>query len=94
MIVNTADLGFLDTIIAPAKFNAYQCKGKCSSTQRKKSVNHSLLKALMEKKKGIEGEACCVPTKLRPMSFLYIDEHGMVVMRKYNDMIVEECGCY
>ncbi|KAL9979117.1 hypothetical protein ACROYT_G016730 [Oculina patagonica] len=89
MFVDFADLGLYDRIIAPASFNAYQCKGKCSPT------NHSLLKALIEKKNGnkTNGEACCVPTKLRPISLLQMEENGNVVMRNY-DMVVEECGCY
>ncbi|KAL9979116.1 hypothetical protein ACROYT_G016728 [Oculina patagonica] len=90
MFVNFADIGLYDTIIAPPGFKAYQCKGKCSPT------NHSLLKALIEKKNGIKtnDEACCVPTKLKPLFVLFMGENNKVVLRMVNDMIVEECGCY
>ncbi len=96
-IVHTKDFGSSTKSIRPESFNAYQCKGKCSLTPKKKFVNHSLLKAFLKIKKGIktDGEACCIPTKLRPMSFIYhSEERGSLVMDTYQDMIVEECGCY
>ncbi|KAJ7380729.1 hypothetical protein OS493_007102 [Desmophyllum pertusum] len=98
MIVHTADLGLSAKSIHPESFNAFQCKGKCSLTQRKKFITHSLIKALVKQKKGIKTdgmEACCVPTKLLPMSLMYyIEKRGAFVMRTFKDMIVEECGCY
>ena len=88
------ELGLSEEIIAPDGFNAYQCKGKCSSTQRKKFPNRWAIMALLEKKKGIEidDEACCVPTKLAPISAL-VFENGQIVLKTLDDMVVEECGC-
>ncbi|XP_020614109.1 embryonic growth/differentiation factor 1-like [Orbicella faveolata] len=95
MYVSFAELGLSNEIIAPDGFNAYQCKGKCSSTQQKKFPNRSAIMALLEKKKGIEGddEACCVPTKLSPISVIVYERNGHIVLRKFDDMVVEECGC-
>ena len=96
MYVDFVDLGLSDTIIAPSGFYAYQCKGKCSTTQQKKFLNRALLLDLMEKRNGIktEGETCCVPTKLKPISILTKDEREKVVgLRTFEDMVVEECGC-
>lgn len=37
---------------------------------------------------------CCVPTKLDPISILYIDEQGVPTYKyKYDGMVVAECGC-
>ncbi|KAL9979115.1 hypothetical protein ACROYT_G016727 [Oculina patagonica] len=97
LIVHTKDFGSSTKSVRPEIFNAYQCKGKCSLTPQKKFINNSLLKAFLKKKKGVktDGEACCVPTKLRPMSFVYyVEERGSFTMSTYQDMIVEECGCY
>ena len=93
MYVNFAELGYPE-IISPWGFEAYQCKGKCSSTHQKKFPNRSILMALLEKKKGIQAddEACCVPTKLAPISVLTV-KNGNVVLEKFDDMVVEECGC-
>lgn len=93
--VSFQGLGFSDEIIAPEGFSAFQCKGKCSSSQRKKFPNRSTLMALLKKKKGIkvDDEACCVPTKLGPISVLLLDGNNNVVVKKFDDMVVEECGC-
>ena len=93
MYVSFAELGYSE-IISPDGFEAYQCKGKCSSTQQKKFPNRSKLMALLEKKKGIkiDDETCCVPTKLAPISVLSA-KNGKVLLEKLDDMVVEECGC-
>lgn len=39
-------------------------------------------------------ETCCVPTKLEPISILYVDDQGIVTYKyKYDGMVVAECGC-
>ena len=95
MYISFQELGLSDEIITPWGFNAFQCKGKCSSTQRKKFPNRSALMALLKKKKGIEIDdgPCCVPTKLAPISALVFEKNGHIVLKKFDDMVVEECGC-
>ena len=95
MYVNFTELALSGKIIAPGGFDAHQCKGKCSSTQRKKFPNRSALMALLEKKKGIaiDDEACCVPTKLAPISALVFEKNGHIVLKKFEDLVVQECGC-
>ena len=94
MYISFQELGLSDEIILPDGFNAYHCKGKCSSTQQKKFPNRSAPMALLKKKKGIEidDEACCVPTKLASISAL-VFENGDVLLKTFDDMVVEECGC-
>ena len=97
MIVHSADLGLSDKFIRPESFNAYQCKGRCSLSQPEKWVLHSLVMRFLKEKKGTktDGQACCIPTKMRPMTFInYVGNHGSFVMRTFKNMIVEECGCY
>ena len=95
MYASLTGLDLSDEIIAPDGFNAYRCKGKCSSTLRKKFPNRSGLMALLEKKKGIEinDEACCLLTKLAPISVIFYQKNGQIVLRKFGGMVVEECGC-
>ena len=95
MYISFPELGLSDEIITPWGFNAFQCKGKCSSTQRKKFPNRSALMTMLKKKKGIEIDdgACCVPTKLAPISALVLEKNGHIVLKKFDDMVVEECGC-
>ena len=38
--------------------------------------------------------ACCVPTKLEPISILYLDENNVITYKyHYDEMVVAECGC-
>lgn len=95
LYVDFNELGLTENIVSPLGFKAYQCKGKCSSTQQKKFPNRSPLMALLEKKSGIkiDDEACCVPTKLGSISLLYMNKNSKVVLRNIDGMVVEECGC-
>ena len=95
MYISFPELGLSNDIILPDGFNAYRCKGKCSSTQQKRFPNRSALMALLKKKKGVEidNEPCCVPTKLAPISVIVYEKSGRIVLRKFDDMVVEECGC-
>ena len=38
-------------------------------------------------------KVCCAPTKLSAISMLYFDNDENVVLRQYEDMVVEACGC-
>ena len=93
--ISFQELGLSDEIILPDSFNAYQCKGKCSSTQQKKFPNRSALVTLVKKMKSIEirDEPSCVPTKLVPISVIVYEKSGHIVLRKYDDMVAEKCGC-
>ena len=95
LYVNFISLGLYDDIIAPRGFYVNQCKGKCSSTQRRKFPNRSPIMALLEKKTGlkINDEVCCVPTKLEPLTVLLLDKNNKVVQKKIDDLVVSECGC-
>ena len=94
--MNTSDLGLHTKFIRPESFNAYQCRGKCSLTQGKPFTLHSLLEAFVNKKgKKTDGDGCCVPTKMRPLSVIYYNEEGgFYELRSFRDMIIDECGCY
>ena len=73
MFVSFAEIGLSDYIIAPEGFDAFHCKGKCSSTQREKFPNRSVLMTLIEKKalKSITRHAVSQPNWRRyQLSFL------------------------
>ena len=93
MYVSFTEIGLADEIISPRGFDAFQCEGSCSSAQRKTFPNRLALMALLKKKKGINDVACCVPTKLAPISALVIEKNNHVALKKFDNMVVEECGC-
>nr|XP_003215511.2 PREDICTED: growth/differentiation factor 7 [Anolis carolinensis] len=94
--VNFKELGWDDWIIAPLDYEAYHCDGACDFPLRShlEPTNHAIIQTLMN---SMDPEAappsCCVPSKLSPISILYIDAGNNVVYKQYEDMVVESCGC-
>ncbi|XP_029470215.1 growth/differentiation factor 5 [Rhinatrema bivittatum] len=94
--VNFKDMGWDDWIIAPLEYEAYHCEGVCEFPLRShlEPTNHAVIQTLMN---SMDPEStpptCCVPTRLSPISILYIDSANNVVYKQYEDMVVESCGC-
>ncbi|KAM9310371.1 growth/differentiation factor 6-A [Pholidichthys leucotaenia] len=94
--VNFKELGWDDWIIAPLDYEAYHCEGVCDFPLRShlEPTNHAIIQTLMNSMDpGSTPPSCCVPTKLSPISILYIDSGNNVVYKQYEDMVVEQCGC-
>ncbi|NWJ10569.1 GDF6 factor, partial [Crypturellus undulatus] len=94
--VNFKELGWDDWIIAPLEYEAYHCEGVCDFPLRShlEPTNHAIIQTLMNSMApGSTPPSCCVPTKLTPISILYIDAGNNVVYKQYEDMVVESCGC-
>ncbi|KAB1260032.1 Embryonic growth/differentiation factor 1 [Camelus dromedarius] len=65
-----------------------------SETGGAPALNHAVLRALMHAAApGAAGLPCCVPARLSPISVLFFDNSDNVVLRHYEDMVVDECGC-
>ncbi|OCT79024.1 hypothetical protein XELAEV_18030120mg [Xenopus laevis] len=96
LLVNFKELGWDDWIIAPLDYEAYHCEGVCDFPLRShlEPTNHAIIQTLMN---SMDPEStppsCCVPSKLSPISILYIDSGNNVVYKQYEDMVVESCSC-
>lgn len=95
LYVDFKEIGWDSWIIAPQGYDAYQCKGACSfpldehlttSHARARTVVH-----LHDPQKATP--ACCVPTKLAPISLLYYENKVVTYKLHYEEMSVVECGC-
>ncbi|XP_004455327.1 growth/differentiation factor 3 [Dasypus novemcinctus] len=95
LFINFRDLGWHKWIIAPKGFMANYCHGECpfSLTTSLNSSNYAFMQALMNAVDPEIPQAVCVPTKLSPISMLYQDNDDNVILRHYEDMVVDECGC-
>ncbi|MCI4391918.1 hypothetical protein PGIGA_G00140050 [Pangasianodon gigas] len=94
--VNFKELGWDDWIIAPLDYEAYHCEGICDFPLRShlEPTNHAIIQTLMNSMNPSNmPPSCCVPSKLSPISILYIDAGNNVVYKQYEDMVVESCGC-
>ncbi|XP_042241043.1 inhibin beta chain-like [Homarus americanus] len=95
--ISFKELGWDDWIIAPSGYNANYCKGSCASVFRTPdSFTHFYSHVLEEMSRHRPPGAltqCCAPTKLSPMSLIYLDEISNIIKRDVPRMVVEECGC-
>ncbi|XP_066558143.1 growth/differentiation factor 5 [Amia ocellicauda] len=94
--VNFKEMGWDDWIIAPLEYEAYHCDGACDFPIRShlEPTNHAIIQTLMNSMDpDSTPPTCCVPTRLSPISILYIDSANNVVYKQYEDMVVESCGC-
>lgn len=96
LYIDFRDVGWDDWIVAPPGYQAYYCQGDCPFplADHLNSTNHAIVQTLVNSvSPGAVPRACCVPTDLSPITMLYLDEYEKVVLRNYQDMVVEGCGC-
>lgn len=96
LFVDFKDIGWDTWVIQPLGYEAYECKGACNlpMTAEVSPTKHAIVQSLLSAKSPERtSRACCVPTKLDPISLLY-HENGVVTFKhKYEGMVVAECGC-
>ncbi|XP_008924529.1 bone morphogenetic protein 10 [Manacus vitellinus] len=96
LYIDFKEIGWDSWIIAPAGYEAYECHGLCSYplTEHVTPTKHAIVKTLVHLKNPQKAsKACCVPTKLDPISILYLDAGVVTYKFKYEGMVVSECGC-
>ena len=89
-------VGWHDWIVAPPGFNAHFCSGECTFPlqDHMNATNHAIVQTLVNSvNPSAVPRACCVPTELSPISMLYLDEYDKVVLKNYENMVIEGCGC-
>lgn len=94
--VNFKDIGWDTWVIQPLGYEAFKCNGVCSPpmTPEVSPTKHAIVQTRMSLKSPEKvSPACCVPTKLAPISLLYYDNGVITYNQKYEGMVVTECGC-
>ncbi|NXI86473.1 DERR protein, partial [Rhipidura dahli] len=96
LYISFSDVGWENWIIAPQGYLANYCRGECPFplAAELNSTNHAVLQTMVHSldPQGTP-QPCCVPVRLSPISILYYDNSDNVVLRHYQDMVVDECGC-
>ncbi|XP_056144881.1 protein DVR-1 [Lampris incognitus] len=96
LYIDFKDVEWQDWIIAPQGYQANYCHGECPFplSESLNGTNHAILQTLVHSldPHGTP-QPCCVPIRLSPISMLYYDNNDNVVLRHYQDMVVDECGC-
>ncbi|XP_006110855.1 bone morphogenetic protein 10 [Pelodiscus sinensis] len=96
LYIDFTEIGWDSWIIAPKGYEAYECRGVCSYplTEHVTPTKHAIVQTLVHLKNSQKAsKACCVPTKLDPISILYLDAGVVTYKFKYEGMAVAECGC-
>ena len=97
LFVEFKDIGWDSWILAPTGYDAFECSGVCTYplTKHVTPTKHAIVQTLININSPQKAaKACCVPTKLEPISLLYLDDTGVVTYKyKYEGMMVAECGC-
>ncbi|XP_018409920.1 PREDICTED: bone morphogenetic protein 10 [Nanorana parkeri] len=96
LYIDFKEIGWDSWIIAPAGYEAYECRGVCSYplTENVTPTKHAIVQTLIHMKNSQKAsKACCVATKLDPISILYMDAGVVTYKFKYEGMVVSECGC-
>ncbi|KAM9447063.1 bone morphogenetic protein 10 [Clarias gariepinus] len=97
LYVDFKDIGWDSWILEPQGYEAYECTGVCTYplTKHVTPTKHAIVQTLASlKSPKTVSRACCVPTKLDPISLLYLDDAGVVTYQyKFEGMVVAECGC-
>ncbi|XP_028817840.1 bone morphogenetic protein 16 [Denticeps clupeoides] len=95
LYVDFKDVGWNKWIVAPSGYEAFFCLGECRFplAEHMNSSSHAMVQTLVNSVNGAVPKACCVPTALSPIAMLYLDQNDHVVLKNYQDMVVEGCGC-
>ncbi|MFH4977346.1 hypothetical protein AB6A40_004055 [Gnathostoma spinigerum] len=96
LYVDFKDLGWQEWLIAPDGYSAYYCDGYCSFplNNHMNATNHAIVQTLVHLIDPTRTtEAKCAPSALRSMKILFIDNARNVVLKRYHNMRVQECGC-
>ncbi|VEL36184.1 unnamed protein product [Protopolystoma xenopodis] len=95
-IVNFEVVGWAHWVIAPQAYNARYCRGECPFPMGTpfNTTNHAVLMQLVHLLEAARVPGpCCVPNQLSSQSLLYHTQENEVVLRVYQDMVVESCAC-
>lgn len=82
-------------VIAPPKLDIFFCGGECNFSLDSKmyATNHAILQTLMHSIEPNLPKSCCVPTDLSSINLLVFSDDFTVVLKKYQKIVVEKCGC-
>lgn len=96
LYIGFKDLGWADWIMAPEGYAASYCGGECrfATQDNVNASNHALIQTLVNMMlPNTVPPPCCAPVNLEPLNVLFLDEKNNVIMKKYANMVVNDCAC-
>ncbi|KAL3887863.1 hypothetical protein ACJMK2_000252 [Sinanodonta woodiana] len=94
LYINFTTLGWTH-VIAPLGYNASYCAGECYYSPAADVTLHTTVQSLLNLDDPSKiPKPCCSPSKLSRYQVLYTDDNKKVILKHYEDMVVEDCGCF
>lgn len=90
-------LGWKQWVIAPEGFSAFYCSGDCSAPFSKEmnATSHAIVQSTLHRvRPNSTTPAKCAPSSLGSYKILFVDQNKQVQIKRYRDMVVDECGCH
>ncbi|ALC39818.1 daw [Drosophila busckii] len=98
LYISFKDIGWDNWIIQPQGYDAYFCRGSCSSVAsvaQAASHHSSLLKILSTNgaRKPLDLVPCCTAKQYSSLQLVVLDSNNTATRKTLPNMIVESCGC-
>lgn len=95
LYIRFKDLGWSEYIIAPEGYEAAYCRGACPFPlhDNMNASNHAIIQTLVHLISSDIPQPCCSPLRLAPLKVLFYNENTSIVMKRYTNMVVHDCGC-
>lgn len=97
LYVDFDTLGWKQWVIAPEGFSAFYCAGACTAPFHKtmNATSHAIVQSTIHLvRPNSTSPAKCAPSHLTSMKILFVDQKKNVQIKRYRDMVVDECGCH
>ncbi|EDW11715.1 inhibin beta A chain [Drosophila mojavensis] len=98
LYISFADIGWDNWILQPKGYDAYFCRGSCSSVAsvaQAASHHSSLLKILSTNgtRKPLDLIPCCTAKQYSSLQLVVLDSSNSATIKTLPNMVVESCGC-
>ncbi|XP_017024076.1 growth/differentiation factor 8 [Drosophila kikkawai] len=98
LYISFKEIGWSNWILKPDGYNAYFCRGSCSSVAsvtQAASHHSSLMKILSTSgaNKSLELVPCCTAKQYSSLQLVVMDSSSSATVKTLPNMVVESCGC-
>ncbi|XP_031629954.1 growth/differentiation factor 8 [Contarinia nasturtii] len=102
LYISFAEIGWNDWILHPLGYDAYFCRGSCSTSatiSSPTSIYHTVVRQMLgsqsthNKENSFELVPCCTATQFSSLELLYMENNSTATRKMLPNMVVEACGC-
>lgn len=95
--VNFSEMNWHHVILQPPGYYANYCWGLCPTfLENINATNHAYLRSkfmLFHRLDPDIPKPFCTPIRMTPVTLLYLDKYGVIIAKKFHEMVAAECSC-